>query len=185
MEKIEDSHYYHIYNRGNNRSDIFFEQDNYLYFLKLLKNHIEPNCSVFCYCLLPNHFHLLLRINDELENPSQQFSNLINAYTKAINLKYNRTGSVFQKPFKRIKILNEDYLKALVLYIHLNPEHHDICDDFSNYPYSSYKSIKSKLPTKLKRDEVISWFDNLENFEYVHKHKKLFINTEMEYLIIE
>jgi REP element-mobilizing transposase RayT len=150
MEKIEESQYYHIYNRGNNSEDIFFEQDNYLYFLKLLKKHIEPNCSVFCYCLLPNHFHLLLRINDELKNPSQQFSNLFNAYTKAINLKYNRTGSVFQKPFRRIKISKEEYLKSLVLYIHLNPEHHDISDDFSNYQFSSYKSIKSKLPPSSK-----------------------------------
>ena len=185
MEKIEESHYYHIYNRGNNREDIFFDHDNYMYFLKLLKKHVEPNCSIYSYCLLPNHFHLLLRINDNLKNPSQQFSNLFNAYTKAMNLRYNRTGSIFQKPFKRIKIVNEDYLKTLVLYIHLNPEHHNLYEDFSKYPYSSYKLLLSNLVTKLKREEVISWFENLENLEFVHKQRKLVLNTEMEKLFID
>ena len=185
MERIEAAHYYHIYNRGNNRDIIFFEHENYMYFLKLLQKHIEPNCSIYCYCLLPNHFHLLLRVNDSLSNPSQQFSNLFNAYTKAMNLKYNRTGSIFQKPFKRIKILKEEYLKALVLYIHLNPEHHDLCDDFSTHSYSSYKSLLSHLPTKLKRDEVISWFDDLENFKYVHLRRKMIMNNELENLYIE
>ncbi len=95
MEKIESGHYYHIYNRGNNKQNIFFEDQNYIYFIKLLEKHISPIAKVYAYCLLSNHFHLVLKFNDNLINPSQGLSNLMNAYTKAINKRFNRTGSIF------------------------------------------------------------------------------------------
>ena len=182
IEKVEQGYYYHIYNRGNNGQDIFLEEINYSYFLDLIKKHLVPNFEIFSYCLLPNHFHLLLRIKADCESPSQKFSNLFNAYTKAINKKYNRTGSLLEKPFKRIQIKDEDYLKTLVLYIHLNPEKHQISKDFSTYSHSSYSSIISQNKTNIKRSIVINWFDDLNNFTETHRKRKVQLENEKLFL---
>ena len=185
IEKILQGHYYHVYNRGNNGQNIFIEDLNYTYFLDLIKKHLTTNFKVFSYCLLPNHFHLLLKINEACVTPSQKLSNLFNAYTKAINKKYNRTGSLLEKPFKRIRISNEKYLKTLVLYIHLNPENHQVYKDFTNYKYSSYKSIMSEGKTNIQRKEVISWFDDISNFKEIHQHRKIHLNLKNKKLFLE
>jgi len=127
---------YHIFNRGINRENIFIEECNFTHFLNLYAKYIEPIADTYAYCLLRNHFHLLVRIKSEAEiskkffsdqiytkpanitsplpnqttkpirpyNPSRQFSNFFNAYAKAINAKFGRTGSLFQHPFRRIQI---------------------------------------------------------------------------------
>ena len=186
LQPLTPSHYYHFYNRGNNKENIFVEEDNYLYFLRLIKKYLLATVDIYSYCLLPNHFHLLLRIKDdealpeELRNGKttvhQAFSNLFNAYSKAFNKKYARTGSLFQKHPKRIRIKDEVYLRNLIVYINTNPDHHNIAD-FSTYTFSSYQALISSKPTLLKRDQVIGLFDDVENFSYVHRTKK--INLEL------
>jgi putative transposase len=122
--------YYHIFNRGNNGEDLFREERNYLFFLKLYGKYILPIADTYAYCLLKNHFHFLVRIKNEEEivsfrdsegknglflknenhfNPSKYFSNMYNAYSKAINKRYNRTGSLFEKPFNRIQVNKDAY----------------------------------------------------------------------------
>ncbi len=171
MDFLEEANYYHIYNRGNNRQPIFLEADNYRYFLKLTEKHILPVAEIFSYCLLNNHFHFLVRIKDKCENPSQAFSNLFNAYAKAFNKKFNRTGSLFQRPFKRKRVTEENYLRQLNLYIHLNPENHGVVEDFEKYSFSSYTAILSTKPTNLKRAEAIELFDNRSNFIFMHRRR--------------
>ncbi|WP_179021947.1 transposase [Winogradskyella forsetii] len=171
MEKLESGHYYHIYNRGNNKQDIFFDMENYDYFLKLLDRHIKPISNIYAYCLIPNHFHLVIRIHEHIEKPSQAFSNLMNAYTKAINKRYNRSGSLFQKPFKRIRIENEVYLLNLIVYVHLNPLKHNLKERFENYKYSSYSEILNRKDQLIFSNELIQIFDDEENFIAVHKMK--------------
>jgi REP element-mobilizing transposase RayT len=120
---LEPGHYDHIYNRGNNRENIFVEERNYVYFLKLYANHIEPIAETFAYCLLRNHFHFLIRLKDDTRlDPSQQFSNLFNAYAKAINRAYGRTGALFQRPFGRVCVTSDQHFIRLVTYIHRNPQ---------------------------------------------------------------
>ena len=115
--------------------NIFIEGHNYHHFLNLYARYIEPVADTYSYCLLPNHFHLLVWIKtlreqeewskhdaDEKDapnslglslfkprKPSQQFSNLLNAYAKAINKAYDRTGSLFQNPFGRIEVTSNLY----------------------------------------------------------------------------
>ena len=102
---------------------------------------------------------------------TQNLSNLFNAYAKAFNKATNRTGSLFEKHFKRIKVNDENYLKQLVVYIHLNPEHHfDL--DFTKFKYSSYNAFLSDKETKIDRDEILKFFEDKENFIYVHHQKK-------------
>ena len=185
IEKVQPDNYYHIYNRGNNGGAIFFQEEKYSYFLKLVKRYLLPISAIYAYCLLKNHFHIVLKIHHNCETPSQHFSNLFNAYTKAINKKYGRTGSLFEKPFKRIKITDENYLKTLILYIHLNPEHHQISNDFRNYKHSSYSLIIDQKKTNIKKDEVLLLFDGVQNFIETHLNRKTLINKRNKALFLE
>ncbi len=141
-QPFESGHYFHIYNRGNNDENIFFEKENYTYFLKLIKKYLLPIGDVYSYCLLPNHFHIIFKFKEdsELETDGkgkepvlhQPFSNMLNAYTKAINKRYKRKGSLFQEHLKRIKISEEKYLMNLIIYVNTNPSHHQI-EDYRTY----------------------------------------------------
>ena len=108
LEILEKDKIYHIYNRGNNGERIFTSNENKKYFLKLYLKHLEDKVETFAYYLMDNHFHFLIRINSENE-VIQALSNLFNAYAKAFNKQQNRTGSLFERHFKRIQNENEKY----------------------------------------------------------------------------
>ena len=178
VQALENGNYYHIYNRGINSDILFKENKNYEHFLNLYDTHIEPIAETYAWCLMKNHFHFLVRLKEEAEIqterkilPSQSFSNLFNAYTKAFNKSYNRHGALFERPFKRKSIDNESYFQNLITYIHNNPVHHKICENPIEYPWSSYITCISDKPTKLKRKKVIEMFNDIENFKYVHQLK--------------
>jgi REP element-mobilizing transposase RayT len=182
---LEPSHYYHIYNRGNNRENIFFEDRNYHYFLRLYANYIEPVAETFAYCLMRNHFHVLVRIRTELagqpfaglkpakgltpEIVSRHFSNFFNSYAQAINKAYDRTGALFQKRFGRVLVDSDRYFLTLIHYIHFNPQKHGFVEDFRTYPYSSYSACLSTQPTRLKRQEVLNRFGDASQFANFHQ----------------
>jgi putative transposase len=191
MENLEFGHYYHIYNRGNNREKLFYEPWNYAHFLFLYTKYIHPIADTYAYCLIGNHFHFLVRIKDietiEEINPENRplwryFADYFNAYAKMVNLKYSRTGSLFQERYRRKKVYSEKYLCQLVLYIHRNPIKHGISDQCDNYPYSSYQAILSGKNTRLKNQDVIRLFDDKDNFIFMHKTEPdlKFINEFIE-----
>ncbi len=167
---------YHIYNRGNNGETIFRQRENYLYFLKLFAKHFHLHALTYAYCLMPNHFHFLVRIKSREEvveayrrgeetsppTPSQAFGNLCNAYTKAVNKRFGRTGSLFENPFGRIEVDSEGYFLNLVTYIHRNPQTHGFVDDFREWPYSSYHAILSEKETRVEKTAVCDWFGSRE-----------------------
>ena len=106
-----------------------------------------------------------------LKAPSQYFSNLFNAYTKAFNRACGRSGSLFQRPFGRVPVTSNAYLSHLVLYMHHNPQKHGLVDDFRDWPYSSYQAHLSQKATRLDRDEVLAWFDGVEGFKMAHRQE--------------
>jgi len=188
---LQSGVFYHIYNRGINRENIFIEARNYPYFLQLYARHIGPVVETYAYCLLKNHFHLLVKIKEGPEDPNEDpkgllrplgsrsgrseasaaFSNFFNAYAKAINKAYDRTGSLFQHPFGRIQVDTQAYLLQLVRYIHLNPQRHRLVSDFHEWPYSSYhafETLKVSETLMVCRAEVLGWFDNLTGFTAAH-----------------
>ncbi|HKL09719.1 MAG TPA: hypothetical protein VJ896_13170 [Bacteroidales bacterium] len=212
MEIFKSGFYYHIYNRGVNSCNLYEESSNYVHFLRLYEKYILPVADTYAYCLMPNHFHFLIRIKEDKEigyyknlnadrsndsvrfqtnpeknedlsesevpdivntqkrpNPSRHFSHLFNAYSKYFNKRYTRTGPLFERLFKRILIENESYLKYLVYYIHHNPVKHGFVEDMTEYPWSSYLTVSSPKKTNLKRNQVIEWFDDLQNLKYFHK----------------
>lgn len=140
---------FHIYNRGNNKQTIFFERENYIYFLFKIRKYLLPHCQIFAYCLMPNHFHLLIYAdertikttkigNKDVNVLSYGFQNLLSSYTKAINKKYERTGSLFTQNTKA-KILApipDGYI--CFKYIHQNPLKANLVKDIKDWEFSSY-----------------------------------------------
>jgi len=179
IEKLEYGKYYHIYNHAVGGVNLFRKAENYEFFLYLYGKHISPVADTFAWVLMPNHFHVAVRIKtkeemlDELaaKPPHQHFSNLFNAYTKSFNNRYLRWGALFERPFKRKRIDSIEYLKQTIIYIHQNPVHHGFCKHVLEYPWSSYLSCISVKPTKLKRKKVIGWFDDTANFITRHDEK--------------
>jgi len=169
---IEAGKVYHIYNRGNNYQKVFLQPSDYQLFLERLALYLSEYCSIYAYALIPNHYHLLVRVNDdnEKEEFSKQFSKFILSYTNKVNWREKRNGSLFLSYFRRILVEDEVYLKRLVFYIHHNPEKHEIIDDFKNFEYSSFKSTISDKPTRLARSEVLDLFENKEGFINFHKY---------------
>lgn len=160
---------------------MFFEKRNYAYFLMLLEKYLAPVADIYSYCLLPNHYHLILKTKDYEQLPkaisngtrklSQPFSNMFNAYAKAINKKYQRRGSLFQEHPKQIAINDDDYLRNLIMYVNTNSNHHNL-GDYSIYPHSSYPHLISKGKTFLSRSEVIGLFGDLKEFKRSMADKK-------------
>ncbi len=180
-QPLEKGRFYHVYTRGNNREDLFREARNYAYFLALWMKYVEPVAETYAYCLMKNHFHFLIRIRDSFSvaprsdqdpkkelNPSKQLSNALNAYAKAINKAYNRTGSLFQERFRRKEVTSDAYFTTLIAYIHANPQRHGFVNDFREYPYSSYQSLLSDKPTRLRREAVRTWFGSTDEFCAFH-----------------
>jgi putative transposase len=180
---------FHIYNHGNAEDNIFREKENYYYFLKRYAHYINPVARTYAFCLLPNHFHLMVMIRTvgELfkyfreqgkdlagfENlpglVSKQFSNLLNGYLKAFNKKYDRRGKLFLNNLERKPINNSTYFTRLIYYIHHNPVHHGFVDDLADWPFSSYQIILSRKQTQLDRVKVLEWFRDKEEFQKYHQ----------------
>lgn len=196
---LEADCFFHIYNRGNDGIKIFYNNGNYEYFLKKFDEYFSGYLHVYTYCLLANHFHFLVSIKNEkevlkaaekmkgiekikknaLENNydlvavlvSEQFRRFFIAYSKAINNQTGRHGSLFTKKFRRKKVNTLNYLQRLVFYIHTNPVHHELSNDFINYKWNTYRKILSSHKSKLMKKQVIEWFNDKENYAYMHKIK--------------
>jgi REP element-mobilizing transposase RayT len=197
---LEKGNYYHIYNRGNNGIDVFFDSESYYHFLRLFDKYISPIAETYAWCLLKNHFHILvyIKFDNEIDyskleystvekpkvlDPSKQFGHLFNAYTQAINKKFNRTGALFEKPFERKQITSEKYLQNIIYYIHNNPVQHGFVKQMSLYPWSSFESIVSEKPTKLNRQDIIDLYGTkLDFLDYHNTSQKL---NEITKFIIE
>ena len=181
---FEHGCFYHVYNRGNNAEDIFVEERNYTLFLEMIKKYLLQVSDIYAYCLMKNHFHLLLKIKEPREiadekmraKPHLAFAYMFNAYAKKYNKTYNRKGSLFQEHLKKEKITSENYLKQAVCYIHLNPIKHGFSDRLE-YPHSSYNAMISKNKTLLKREDILQIFGGVENFVSCHNLKNDEINN--------
>jgi len=155
---LQIGNFYHIYNRGNNYQGIFFERENYLYFLSLMRQHLTNNgVDVVVYCLMPNHYHFLVYLRDETLSDGMKSLSL--SYTKAINRRFNRVGVLFQGRFHSIHVDRTEYLIHLCRYIHLNPVKAGLVQQAEEWEFSSYLEYaglrKGTLPkTELLRSQI-------------------------------
>ncbi|MDD1427688.1 transposase [Dolichospermum sp. ST_sed9] len=151
---LQIGNFYHVYNRGNNRQTIFFERENYIYFLRLIKEHLITNAvDIVAYCLMPNHYHFLVYLRDETLSDAMKSLSL--SYTKAINKRFNRSGVLFQGRFQSIEVLETDYLVNLSRYIHLNPVKAGLVEKPREWEFSSYLEYAGLRPGTLPKTEYI------------------------------
>ncbi len=129
--------YYHVYNRGTARQPIFQNDGNYLFLLKKMKYYSRLyKISFIAYVLMPNHFHYLIRQDREI--PVSQFmQRVFNSYTKAYNKQQNRTGRLFEGPYKVKEVESEEYVIRLCRYIHQNPIKSGLEMNLGMWPYSN------------------------------------------------
>jgi putative transposase len=142
----------HIYNRGNNKQAIFFSDSNYAFFVEKINKHIVPKTDVLAYCLMPNHFHILVHLTETSIKPkrigsldSTEINNatrsLLSFYTAAINKQYGFTGSLFQQNTKYKSLLGTtgNYISTCFHYIHQNPVKAGLVKKLEDWDYSSFK----------------------------------------------
>lgn len=188
-ENFEFEGVYHVFSHVNGKELIFREETNYQFFLKQLDKYILQIADIYAYCLLPNHFHLLLRfktiesisVEDEHRSLMKNFGNFLNSYAKAFNKKYCRKGALFLNAIKRKKISDEKYLLKVLHYIHNNPVNHGFVNEIDQWKHSSYNSyLNLEKDSKLNRTEIMQYFDSLEIFRNYHQS-----NIEYNFLDLE
>ena len=206
---VEGEHY-HIYNRGNSKQKIFNDNEDYFHFMSLLYAcNSENNFKAFAlgekeshydfergnqivslgaFCLMPNHFHLIITQMED-GGISKFMQKVTTAYVMYYNIKYKRTGSLFEGKFKSRHIGNDRYLKYLFSYIHLNPikliqkdwkeigikNKKEALEYLQNYTYSSYLDF---LGTKRIQNKIL----NTENFPEYFPSKKSFEKEIFDWL---
>lgn len=188
---------YHVFNRTNNKEKLFLTDENRRFFLKRYKDLLGDVIDTYAWCLLPNHFHLLIRVKplEELKTQllkiegasltiserkflqnectvseliEQRFKRFFQSYALAFNKVHKRNGNLFYKPFKRIWIECDTHFTQAIIYIHTNPVKHHVCKDFTTYQWSSWKTMLSAGKTDLLRTEVMDWFGNKALFVEAH-----------------
>ena len=141
---------YHVYNRSN--EVLFYNRDNYLFFLRKIRDHILPYADVLSYCLMPNHFHIILTVNaegvrfsekkkrEDMQLLSQSLGTILSSYTQALNRQIGRRGNLFAHKTKA-KILNDakdDYALNCFMYVHQNPMLAKLVDKLEDWEFSSF-----------------------------------------------
>lgn len=181
--------YYHVYNRGNNRQDIFLDRANYVFFLKRLRKYLiglaaDPWVTIVAYCLMPNHFHLLVQLHDELFSRRMQRHSI--SYTKAINKRYHRIGALYQGQFQAIHIDSNDYLLHLSRYIHLNPVTAHLVRRPEDWEFSSYREYMGlRHGTLVDPGIVLGQFRTTEEYrQFVTAYQPSDLTT-IEHLLFE
>lgn len=146
---------YHIYNQGNNKQQLFYQERNYDYFLRLTNKFIAPYCDILSYCLMPNHFHFMIYSNSEsitkIKQGGNETTQLSNGFRKlqvsfalAINKQENRTGSLFRQHAKAKLIDNEQHALTCFHYIHQNPIKANLAANIADWKFSSYNEYVNK-----------------------------------------
>ena len=179
---------YHVFNRGVEKRVIFQDEQDYhlfLYYLyiyltplekvlrryhtlpiRLFNKNVAKDVDLLAYCLMPNHFHLLVK-QKGTAGVSSFMKQLSNAYTQYFNHKYKRTGGLFEGRYKAIRIPTDELLVHTSRYIHLNPFVADMTKNLESYQHSSYPAYTGLTQDILISPEMVLYF-----FKSPHKYKE-------------
>lgn len=204
---LSNNYFYHVYNRGVEKRETFSSDRDYQRFLetahyyqfdgpkprfsthkkfKSLKFTDHPKIiEIICYCLMPNHFHLMLR--QLKDNGIRDFMrSLSDSYTRYYNTKHNRVGPLFQGQFKAVLVDSDEQLLHLSRYIHLNPWVSGLTQDINGFTNSSYQEYLA-LPVICNTQPVLDFFSRDESYaDFINNHKDYALEIErIKDLIIE
>ena len=189
--KYLSNHSYHIYNRGNNKNEIFFNRGNYLYFIEKIRKHLLPHCHLLAYCLMPNHFHFLVYVEDKIggtdyikkqtlaeqtnratdHSISKGLKILLSSYTQAVNIEQQRTGNLFQQNTKakctsdiqKNNAPGNYYDYICFNYIHQNPVKAKLVKKIEDWEFSSFRDyIDLRKGTLCNKSIAFELIANLE-----------------------
>ncbi len=183
IKEFAPDQYYHLYNRGVEKRDIFLDDQDYTVFLGLLKKYLErrtqgddqktsftpldSGVKLLAYCLMPNHFHLLL-YQEDADGISKLIRRVMTGYVMYFNNRHQRVGGLFQGRYKASLVNKDAYLQHVSRYIHLNP------DDYNSWAYSSLPYYKGeKHAAWLSERPVLGMFNNnrQEYLEFVNDYE--------------
>lgn len=186
--------YYHVYNRGHNKDPLFIDSNDFEYFVFLLKRCFGPTqikakdgrlfpwigdkITLNAFCLMPNHFHLLLLQGSDISALSKSMQSLATTYSMYFNKKYQRRGSIFESVFKASPILSDSYLHHISRYIHLNPK------EYWTWAHSSYRQyLGGNTHSWVNYKPILGLFDDVAEYitftdDYVDMRDEL---TELKY----
>lgn len=180
---LAENSYYHIFNRGVAKMDIFKDDHDKQSFLLRMKENLFPEMvpisvrkpspggylrkllpsgtfTLLAYCLMPNHFHFLVRQNTNM--PISKFMlKVCGSYAKYFNLRHERVGSLFQDQYKAVRIENDAQLLWLSAYVHNNPKVSGLCNNLIDYPWSSYLDyVGSNRGALVDKFFILNMLDN-------------------------
>jgi len=195
-KKFAPECYYHIYNRGVGKISIFKDDQDFRVFLDRLKENLFPDLesnngvikkvdysrihtpyvrkklpsgsfSLVAYCLMPNHFHILIKQNNDIPI-SKLISKICTSYSKYFNLKYKRVGSLFQDQFKSVLVDDDAYLLWLSSYIHLNPQIAGLVKISQKWKWSSYMEyLDNNTESLCSKDIILGQYQNQQKYKKV------------------
>jgi len=191
VRNFTENAYYHVFNRGVEKRDIFMEENDYLTFLYYLSAYLLPlekvlekypdlpmrltgksladEIELIAYCLMPNHFHLLLKQKTQDGIP-KLLKQLTNAYTLYFNQKTNRVGALMQGRYKAAPVTEDNLFIHLVRYIHLNPVVAGISPTLENYRWSSYPDyLGQPVELLVSKKKVLDYFPSVGAFKGFHE----------------
>ncbi len=182
---FESGYLYHVYNQGNNRQDVFLKRENYLYFIRKIRAHVLPFADILAWCLMPNHFHLMVYVNSaelfvkpriiqDSTRKNMTFNKSIGimlaSYTRAINKQENWTGSLFRNGTKAIRLKDS---KGISLnsnkdseVLQLNREYPNAC-----FNYILSNPLRARLVRRSEDWEFSSYLDSMviRNLNIINK----------------
>ncbi len=175
---FQSEYTYHIYNRSN--ETVFRTRDNYLFFIEKISKLVTPLCDIFAWCIMPNHFHLLVSVNEkgasnisEKHRPettllSKNLGTLLSSYTLAINKKYNRRGYLFahKTTAKQLNFAKQNYVANCFFYIHQNPYTSGLVEKIEDWEYSSFRDYAGLRKGKLCNKELANKYVNFDENDF-------------------
>jgi len=186
---------YHVFNRGVDKRILFLDDEDYNMFyyylfiyvtplekvlrryhnlpIRLFNKNMAKEIDLLAYCLMPNHFHLLVRQRSE-KSLAQFMKQITNAYAQYFNTKYKRAGSLFEGRYKTVRVVKDEQLVHLSRYIHLNPVVAGLTQE-PEYEWSSYGEYIDDPARKICHTKVV-----LDYFPSVYAYKK-FVHDEKDY----
>jgi REP element-mobilizing transposase RayT len=169
-EPIHSNQYYHIYNRGVAKGNIFFKPAHWSFFLRRLKEYFQPDLAdILAYCMMPNHFHLLVFVKCE-DFSHQVMHPFTVSFTRAVNRDIGRVGPLFQGPYQAKLVTESEQLVHLTKYIHHNPVEAKLASTPEEWVYSSYQDYIGLRPGSLPLiDSELLGFNSPDEYrEYVN-----------------